>query len=50
MLMLLVYPTLQASSEAGVAVKDMTERKFLEVLAQREVARRMKEAAQAEAQ
>eukprot|EP00775_Hariotina_reticulata_P011107 gene11107-11261_t len=45
-----VYPeaimrAYQASVEAGVAVKDMTGRKFLEVLAQQEVTRRHKETA-----
>jgi hypothetical protein len=40
-------PQPQASLEAGVAAKDMCERPFLEVLAQREVARRSAEAAQA---
>jgi hypothetical protein len=38
---------LQASIEAGVAVCDMSERRFLEVLAQREVVRRQREAAHA---
>jgi hypothetical protein len=38
----------QASLEEGVAVKDMTERPFLQALAQREVLRRTAEAAQAE--
>jgi hypothetical protein len=38
----------QASLEAGVGVRDMCERPFLEVLAQREVLRRTAEAAQAE--
>jgi hypothetical protein len=36
---------MQASIEAGVAVKDMTERRFLEVVAQQEVTRRHREAA-----
>lgn len=37
---------LQASVEEGVAVKDMTEQRFLESLARREVLRRTAEAAQ----
>eukprot|EP00879_Flechtneria_rotunda_P004122 GHRR01004367.1.p1 GENE.GHRR01004367.1~~GHRR01004367.1.p1 ORF type:complete len:327 (+),score=72.26 GHRR01004367.1:123-1103(+) len=49
-LMLQVYPdsvldAYQASLDAGVAVKDMTERPFLERLAGREVERRTKETA-----
>ncbi|WIA09572.1 hypothetical protein OEZ85_008964 [Tetradesmus obliquus] len=51
-LMLQVYPdsiveAYTASIEAGVAVSDMSERRFLEVLAQREVARRRREAVHA---
>lgn len=46
MLLLLLV---QASIEEGVAVKDMTERQFLGKLAQREVARRLTEAARAAA-
>lgn len=37
----------QASLEEGVAIKDMTEQRFLESLARREVLRRTAEAAQA---
>jgi hypothetical protein len=37
----------QASLEEGVAVRDMTEARFLESLARREVLRRTAEAAQA---
>jgi KH domain len=39
----------QASVEAGVEIKDMTERGFLEILAQREVTRRRKESSAAAA-
>jgi hypothetical protein len=41
------YILLQASIEAGVAVSEMSERRFLEVLAQREAARRRQQAAHA---
>jgi hypothetical protein len=44
---LVIFLVLQASIEAGIAVSDMTERRFLELLAQREVARRRREAVHA---
>jgi hypothetical protein len=43
----LLRSLVQASLEEGIAVKDMTEARFLESLARREVLRRTAEAAQA---
>lgn len=45
--MCLCVHSAQASLEEGVAIKDMTEQRFLESLARREVLRRTAEAAQA---